>query len=116
MKLEEFYRQAGGSYEDVHARFQSDERVLRFLRLFAGDGSMDSLTAAVERNDPEGAFRGSHTLKGVALNLGLTALAAASSDLTEALRGKAVLPERALYERVLLEYRRVRAALDELEA
>ena len=47
MKLEEFYRQAGGSYEDVHARFQSDERVLRFLRLFAGDDSMDSLTAAV---------------------------------------------------------------------
>ena len=115
MKLEEFFRCTGGSYEDAKARFQSDERIIRFLRMLPGDDSMDNLTAAVEANDPQTAFRAAHTLKGVALNLGLTALAEQSSAMTEALRGKDVMPEPAMYESVLREYRRARAALDELE-
>ena len=37
--------------------------------------------------DAKTAFRAVHTLKGVALNLGLTALAGVCSEMTEALRG-----------------------------
>lgn len=39
------------------------------------------------------AFRAVHTLKGVALNLGLGSLAHASSQMTEALRGQDSMPE-----------------------
>ncbi len=58
-----------------------------------------------------------HTLKGVALNLGLGSLAHASSQMTEALRGQDKLPEsvQPLYEAVQKEYAAVREALEQLE-
>lgn len=40
----------------------------------------------MNEGDYESAFRAAHTLKGVALNLGLGRLAKSSSELTEALR------------------------------
>lgn len=72
MKLDEFFRCVGGGYGEAKARFQNDERIVRFLNMFPGD----TITA----------FRAVHTLKGVALNLGLGSLAHASSQMTEALR------------------------------
>lgn len=58
-----------------------------------------------------------HTLKGVALNLGLGSLAHASSQMTEALRGQDKLPEsvQPLYEAVQKEYVAVCSALEQLE-
>ena len=67
--------------------------------------------------DTPTAFRAVHTLKGVALNLGLGSLAHASSQMTEALRGQDSLPEnvQVLYEAVQKEYAAVREALEQLE-
>lgn len=57
-----------------------------------------------------------HTLKGVALDLGLGALAEASSKMTEALRGSDTLPaDPELYTAVHCEYSKVRGALEQLE-
>ena len=78
MKLDEFFRCVGGGYGEAKARFQNDERIVRFLNMFPGDNSIQNLTTT--------AFRAVHTLKGVALNLGLGSLAHASSQMTEALR------------------------------
>ena len=86
MKLNEFYSTIGGDYTEARARFQSDERIARFLKMFPGDDSMQNLSAAVAANDAPTAFRAVHTLKGVVLNLGLGSLARASSQMTEALR------------------------------
>lgn len=72
MKLDEFFRCVGGDYGEAKARFQNDERIVRFLNMFPGDTTT--------------AFRAVHTPKGVALNLGLGSLAHASSQMTEALR------------------------------
>ena len=72
MKLDEFFRCVGGGYGEAKARFQNDERIVRFLNMFPGDATT--------------AFRAVHTLKGVALNLGLGSLAHASSQMTEVLR------------------------------
>ena len=66
MKLDEFFRCVGGDYGEAKARFQNDERIVRFLNMFPGDNSMQNLTNA--------------------LNLGLGSLAHASSQMTEALR------------------------------
>ena len=54
--------------------------------MFPGDDSMQNLTNAMNAGDTTTAFRAVHTLKGVALNLGLGSLAHASSQMTEALR------------------------------
>ena len=80
MKLDEFFCCVGGDYGEAKARFQNDERIVRFLNMFPGDDSMQNLTNAMNAGDTTMAFRAVHTLKGVALNLGLGALAPASSD------------------------------------
>jgi|GEM_PF-2450863 len=89
MKLDEFFRCVGGGYGEAKARFQNDERIVRFLNMFPGDDSMQNLTNAMNTGDATTAFRAVHTLKGVALNLGLGSLAHASSQMTEALRARA---------------------------
>ena len=82
MKLRAFYDQCGGSYEGTVARFQGEER-------------LPELTAAMTREDAHTAFRAAHTIKGIALNLGLNQLAAKASALTETLRGKETIPPEA---------------------
>ena len=107
----------GGDYGEAKARFQNDERIVRFLNMFPGDDSMQNLKNAMNAGDTTTAFRAVHTLKGVALNLGLGSLAHASSQMTEALRGQDKLPEsvQPLYEAVQKEYVAVCGALEQLE-
>lgn len=71
MKLDEFFRCVGGDYGEAKARFQNDERIVRFLNMFPGDDSMQNLTNAMNTGDTTTAFCAVNTLKGVALNLGL---------------------------------------------
>lgn len=78
---------------------------------------LDAFYTAVRTQDAETAFRAAHTLKGVALNLGLTDLAEAAAAMTEALRGRTALPAEtpALYKAVADAYVRFEAALGALE-
>ncbi|MBD9253007.1 Hpt domain-containing protein [bacterium] len=117
MKLDEFFRCVGGDYGEAKARFQNGERIVRILNMFPGDDSMQNLTNAMNAGDTTTAFRAVHTLKGVALNLGLGSLAHASSQMTEALRGQDKLPEsvQPLYEAVQKEHTAVCGALEQLE-
>ena len=117
MKLNEFYMAVDGNYEDAMARLQNEMFVGKFLRMLPHDGSMMLLEKAMADGRANDAFRAVHTLKGIALNLSLTKLAAACSQLTEALRGADTIPQQA---RELLipgrqEYARIRAALEELD-
>ena len=95
MTIREFYTLVGGSYDDMSERFPSDALILRFLTMLPQDGSMELLARSVDAADAKSAFRAVHTLKGVALNLGLTALAGVCSEMTEALRGSDTLPASA---------------------
>ena len=112
MTIREFYTLVGGSYDDMSERFPSDALILRFLTMLPQDGSMELLARS------KTAFRAVHTLKGVALNLGLTALAGVCSEMTEALRGSDTLPASApaLFEAVQREYDKVTGALVQLTA
>ncbi len=87
MDLKECYTAAGGDYEDVMRRFMREERVDRFLKMFLNDKSFNTLCDAMEEADYDNAFRMSHTIKGISMNLSLTELQKASVDLTENLRG-----------------------------
>ena len=112
MTIREFYTLVGGSYDDMSERFPSDALILRFLTMLPQDGSMELLARPMDAADAKTAFRAAHTLKGVALNLGLTALAGVCSEMTEALRGTAP----ALFEAVQREYDKVTGALAQLTA
>lgn len=94
MKLNEFYVAVDGNYEDAMERLQNEMFVVKFLRMLPRDGSMMLLEKAMADGRANDAFRAVHTLKGIALNLSLTKLAAACSQLTEALRGQTPSPSR----------------------
>ena len=87
MKVAEFYEKTGGNYADTMGRLMTEERILRFVKKFPADGSFALLKDALARSSQEEAFRAAHTLKGVAQNLGFTALYEKSSAVTEILRG-----------------------------
>ena len=108
MTIREFYTLVGGSYDDMSERFPSDALILRFLTMLPQDGSMELLVRSMDTADAKTAFRAVHTLKGVALNLGLTALAGGSDTLP------ASAP--ALFEAVQREYDKVTGALVQLTA
>ena len=118
MTIREFYTLVGGSYDDIAERFPSDALILRFLTMLPQDWSMELLVRSVDAADAKTAFRAVHTLKGVALNLGLTALAGVCSEMTEALCGSDTLPASApaLFEAVQREYDKVTGALVQLTA
>ena len=108
MTIREFYTLVGGSYDDMSERFPSDALILRFLTMLPQDGSMELLARSMDAADAKTAFRAAHTLKGVALNLGLTALAGVCD----------VLPDSvpALHAAVQREYDKVTGALAQLTA
>ena len=86
MTLNEFYTTVGGNYEDVIARLHSEAFTEKFLRMIPQDNSLPLLKEAAAAGDVSTAFRAVHTLKGIALNLGLTGLAAACGTMTTLVR------------------------------
>ena len=114
MKLDEFFRCVGGGYGEAKARFQNDERIVRFLNMFPGDDSMQNLTNAMNTGDTTTAFRAVHTLKGVAQNLGFDGLYRAAFALTEEMRGGKPLTDTALYDAVAQQQQIVLDAVRQL--
>lgn len=96
MTLKEFYAAVGGDYDATLNRIPKESMVLRFVKKYADDKTYAQLTEAVKAQDWETAFRASHTLKGVAQNLGFDRLYAVSVPLTEAMRGAKPLDDFSL--------------------
>ena len=87
MTLKEFYAAVGGDYDATIRRIPKESMVLRFAKKYADDKTYAQLTEAVKAQDWETAFRASHTLKGVAQNLGFDGLYRAAFALTEGVAG-----------------------------
>lgn len=114
MTVKEAYEQLGGNYEDM--RYRVDEKMLlRLIGMLLRDPNYADLCTALEQDDYDTAFRGAHTLKGVALNMGLTPLAAKASALTETLRDReenaAIEPAFAEFDQAYQAMQRVFAQL-----
>ena len=87
MDLKSFYSNVGGDYDVMMTRMgKKEERIIKFLNKFTKDPSFENLKQALSEKNAEDAFRAAHTIKGVALNLELQNLQAASDQLTETLR------------------------------
>lgn len=71
MTLQEFYARVGGDYNATLSRLPSEALVKKFILKYPGDPSFAQLKDALAAQDWELAFRASHTLKGVAQNLGM---------------------------------------------
>ena len=86
MTLQELYAGIGGDYAQAVRVLRIEKLIDKHIRKFAQNGVVDSLLAAGETMDPVQLFETAHAVKGVCGNLGLTNLAAAASEITEAYR------------------------------
>ena len=86
MTLQECYVKIGGDYNDILHRFMNENMIHKFVLKFPQDNNMALFEESWAKKDYKTAFRAMHTLKGVAVNLGFTALYNVSSALTEKLR------------------------------
>jgi len=116
MTLEECYAAIGGDYDGVMHRFMTAERVRRFVLKMPADPNFDLLEESMKAKDYPTVFRASHSLKGIALNLGFTALADSSSKLSDMFRsGKPEGDYSELYEQVCNAYHQVMDAIECLD-
>ena len=107
----------GADYAEAIRRIGSDERIRKYLGILRRDDSMDILRRALLEGDVDTAFRAAHTIKGSALNLGLSPLTDSSSRLTEALRSKASSATIApLLEETERAYGKTIACIDKLSS
>lgn len=93
MTVRECYHKLGADFEGVVSRLVTEERVKKFVTKLPEDDSFARLSNAMAQDDAELAFMGAHTMKGIAMNLGLTGLAETAGALTEELRQGTITPE-----------------------
>ena len=87
MTLQEFYESINGDYKGTVMRMMNREAmVTKFLGKFLATTDYDDMEQALDAGDYETAFRASHNLKGMALNLGLTKLGNSGSALCDTMR------------------------------
>lgn len=114
MTLQEFYDRIGGDYKATISRLPSEALIKKFVLKYPGDPSFNQLKDALAAQDWELAFRASHTLKGVAQNLGMDRLYKTAATLCDAVRGPKPLEDASLWPPVVAAHEEVLAAIREL--
>lgn len=115
MTVQEFYATVNGNYDEVMGRLLKEERVVKYLRIFVESDEMQQLQDTLAAEDWPEAFRHSHSIKGMCLNLALTQLATSSSILCETLRpGIPTEDPKPLLAKTLEDYEIVKEAVSQL--
>ena len=114
LNLQEFYSVIGEDYNEVLSRLPSEKLLMKVLKMYLSDPSYDSLCQSFAKGLIKDSFNAVHSLKGVAGNLGFSALAQKSSVLCEALRHADVMPDKKLFDEVVEAHQKVVKALAEL--
>lgn len=116
MTVKEVYAKVGANYDEVVRRLMKESLVYKFLKQFIEE---DDTYTQLEKNMAEGnvelSFRAAHTLKGVALNLGLVNLAEPVSELAEDLRAGGSDKAAELFVRTQEQYRLIADAVAQME-
>lgn len=94
MTIDEVYKSILADYDEVLHRLKKPERILRFIKAFPEEKTMEKLEKAIEAHDCEEAFLAVHNMKGISLNLGFSNLSKYCEALTEELRDKDELPKK----------------------
>lgn len=113
MDVKEFYLVTSGDYEGTMSRLMTEERIMKYLRKFKDSTEYADMVKAIEAKDWELGFRGSHSLKGMCANLGLSKLQNSASELCETMRhGAPEVDITPLLEQVRTDYDEVIANID----
>ncbi|WP_251197579.1 Hpt domain-containing protein [Anaerotardibacter muris] len=109
--VEALYQVTGGDYEGVVARLRNNDRIAKFVTMFADDPSYQNLISNMESQNWEEAFRAAHTLKGVARDMGFIVVSENASEVCEALRANNPDLAKELLPALQEEYTRVAEAI-----
>lgn len=109
--IETLYQVAGGDYAGVVARLRTNERIAKFVTMFADDASYTNLITFMDEENWQEAFRAAHTLKGVSRDMGFIDLSDYASEVTEALRAENHDLAKELLPPVQEEYQKVANAI-----
>ena len=116
MKLKEMYEKLDSNWEEVVGRFAGNEKLLsKFTKKFQTDLSYDNLCEAVEKQDYEQILLHSHTLKGVALNLGFDCLGKEAAKVVKDVREERYGDITADFSRTKEEHEKVIQLLSQLD-
>ena len=115
MNISDFYKEVGGSYEEVCGRLVLDSIIRKNLKKFPSDESFEKAKIALEKEDYEELFLAVHTLKGISGTLGLKALFEKASVLTEHLRNNHTQNVKELMSCVETEYKRTVELIAQIE-
>ena len=86
MTLKELYAEIGGDYDQAMRVLRIDKLLDKHIRKLTQGGVIEKLLEAGDGMDGTALFEAAHAAKGVCGNLGLTNLAAASSEIAEEYR------------------------------
>ncbi|MBO2516163.1 MAG: hypothetical protein CW338_02650 [Clostridiales bacterium] len=86
MNVKEFYAVVEGNYDEAMGRLLTEKRIVKYLRKLPETGDVAGMNAAFAAGNWEDAFRFSHNVKGVSLNLSLTSLAESAAELCDTVR------------------------------
>lgn len=86
MNVREFYAAVGGDYDEAMGRLLTEKRIVKYLRKLPETGDVAGMNTAFASGNWEDAFRFSHNVKGVSLNLSLTSLANSAAELCDTVR------------------------------
>ena len=115
MTLREFYHIIHGDYEDVIQRLDSETIVIKFLKRFSKDVTLEQLEQEVAARNQKEAFELAHTFKGACVNMGVGILEESAKQLTEALREEFLPQVPSLFEKVKEDYKIVVKAIEGLD-
>lgn len=109
--VETLYQIAGGDYAGVIGRLRTNERIAKFVTMFADDASYTNLIDNMAAENWDEAFRAAHTLKGTARDMGFIDLSDRASEVTEALRASDAVQAKKLLPAVEDAYKQVADAI-----
>ncbi len=115
MTIEGFYVEVDGDFSEVYSRFNSEERIRKYLNIFLHDKTFTNLCVEINSNNTQRAYIYAHTLKGISENLSLTTLCAQSELITRALRNNNIKRAVSLLPKLGEEYTKIMLAIKELQ-
>ena len=104
MELKDFYNTIGESYDLVHGRLLSPERIEKYLTIFFSDNNIENLKTQVFSHDMQSAMDTAHTLKGVTATLGFDHLADTICRLHGVLKNNEAEKAEVLCRQIMEEY------------
>lgn len=115
MKVCKAYDILGESFDEVWNRLENEKWVEKYLREFSKDECREKLNSAVVKKDWINAMSAAYSIKGMALNLGLSRLSKISTVLCLDL-GSETFPDKEtdIYQNVLsvnVEYDKINKAI-----